>query len=160
MAVGTLILEAVAEPAGAAMAATMGFVVFSLFSIVVGLSCRNETGSAFNRDIFSDRHQLMLYGLALLLTFLPTELGFMQRILGLTSLSGNQWLLCIVFAFALLLVDEVIKFFMRRRRSKARAVSCGTGAGAGVRVPDLERQEVTTDSVRRLGNGHTARAAA
>ena len=119
MAAGTLILEAAAEPAGAAMVATMGFVVFSLFSIVVGLSCRNETGSAFNRDIFSDRNQLMLYGLALLLTFLPTELGFMQRILGTTSLSGNQWLLCIVFAFVLLLVDEVIKFFMRRRRSQA-----------------------------------------
>ena len=118
MAAGTLILEAVAEPAGAAMVATIGFVVFSLFSIVVGLSCRNETGSVFNRDIFSDRNQLMLYGLALLLTFLPTELGFMQRILGTTSLSGNQWLLCIGFAFALLLVDEVIKFFMRRRRSQ------------------------------------------
>jgi len=118
MAAGTLILEAVAAPAGAAMVATIGFVVFSLFSIVVGLSCRNETHSAFNRDIFSDRNQLMLYGLALLLTFLPTELGFMQRILGTTSLSGNQWLICIVFAFALLLVDEVIKFFMRRRRSQ------------------------------------------
>jgi Ca2+-transporting ATPase len=118
MAAGTLILEAAAEPGGAAMVATMGFVVFSLFSIVVGLSCRNETHSAFNRDIFSDRNQLMLYGLALLLTFLPTELGFMQRILGTTSLSGNQWLICIVFAFALLLVDEVIKFFMRRRRSQ------------------------------------------
>ena len=119
MSAGTLILEAAGESVGADVAATLGFVVFSLFSIVVGLSCRNETQSAFNRDIFSDRNQLMLYGLALLLTFLPTELGFMQRILGTTSLSGNQWLICIVFAFALLLVDEVIKFFMRRRGSKA-----------------------------------------
>jgi len=118
MAAGTLILEAGAAPAGAAVAASLAFVVFSLFSVVIGLSCRSETHSAFNRDIFSDRNQLMLYGLALLLTFLPTELGFMQRILGTTSLSGNQWLICIVFAFALLLVDEVIKFFMRRRRSK------------------------------------------
>ena len=87
-------------PAGAAMVATMGFVVFSLFSVVIGLSGRSETGSAFNRDILSDRHQLMLYGLALLFIFVPMELGFLQRILGLTSLSGNQWLLCIVFAFA------------------------------------------------------------
>jgi Ca2+-transporting ATPase len=51
------------------------------------------------------------------LTFLPTELGFMQRILGTTSLLGNhRWLICIGFAIALLLVDEVIKFFLRRRR--------------------------------------------
>jgi Ca2+-transporting ATPase len=117
MAAGTLFLEAAAEPTGAAVAATMGFVAFSLFSIVVGLSCRSETHSAFNRDVLDDRHQLMLYGLALLLTFLPTELGFMQRILGTVSLSGNQWLICIGFAFALLLVDEVIKVFMRSRRS-------------------------------------------
>jgi P-type Ca2+ transporter type 2C len=55
------------------------------------------------------------------LTFLPTELGFMQRILGLTSLNGNQWLICIGFAIALLLVDEVIKVFLRRRRSQAKA---------------------------------------
>ena len=97
-----------------------------LINIVIGLSARSETASAFNRDIFHDRHQLMLYGLALLLTFLPTELGFLQRILGLTSLSGNQWLLCIVFAFVLLLVDEVIKFFLRRsQKSKEKEGAVG-----------------------------------
>ena len=35
-----------------------------------------KPNSVFNRDILSDRHQLMLYGLALLFIFLPTELGF------------------------------------------------------------------------------------
>ena len=133
----------------------MGFVVFSLFNVVIGSELRAAKPTARSTGISSAiGSQLMLYGLALLFIFLPVELGF-QRFLGLTSLTGNQWLICIGFAFALLLVDEVIKFFMRRRRSKARAVSCSTGAGAGVRVPDLERQEVTTDSVRRLGNGHT-----
>jgi hypothetical protein len=39
-----------------------------------------------------------------------------ERFLKMTEISGNQWLICIAFAFALLLVDEVIKFFMRRRR--------------------------------------------
>jgi len=59
---------------------------------------------------------VMLYGMALLLIFLPTELGFLQRGLGLTSLSGNQWLLCIGLAIALLIVYEVIKVFLRSRR--------------------------------------------
>jgi Ca2+-transporting ATPase len=120
MAIGTLFLEAGAAPAGAAMVATMGFVVFSLFSVVIGLSCRSETASAFNRDIFSDRSQLMLYGLALLFVFVPVELGF-PRFLGLTRLTGNQWLICIIFAFVLLLVDEVVKIFMRRRRSQGKS---------------------------------------
>jgi len=120
MAAGTLILEAGAAPGGAAMVATMGFVVFSLYQVITGLSARSETGSAFNRDIFSDRHQLMLYGLALLFVFVPVELGF-PRFLGLTRLDGDQWLICIGFAIGLLLVDEVIKVFLRRRHSRAKA---------------------------------------
>lgn len=116
IAVGTLVLEAYFEPSSETLAATMGFVVFSLFNITLGLSARSETGSLFNRDVLDDRRQLGLFGLALLLAFLGTELGFLQRILGTVELSGDQWLLCLVFALALLLVDEVIKFFMRRSR--------------------------------------------
>ena len=121
MAIATLFLEAYYAPAGAAVLTTMGFVVFALFNVVIALSCRSETHSAFNRDILSDRRQLMLYGLALLLTFLPTELGFTQRSLGLTSLTFDQWLLCVVLAFALLLVDEVVKYFLRRRHTAVPA---------------------------------------
>jgi Ca2+-transporting ATPase len=70
-----------------------------------------------NRDILADRKQVEIYGLALILVFLATELHFLQRILGTTVLSGDQWLICFAFAFALLVIDEIIKFFMRRRRA-------------------------------------------
>jgi P-type Ca2+ transporter type 2C len=120
MAIGTLYLESTYADAGPGVAATMAFVVFSLFNVIIALSARSETGSAFNRDIFHDRNQLMLYGLALLFIIVPVELGF-PRFLGLAQLSGEQWLICIGFAFALLLVDEAIKFFMRRRRHEETA---------------------------------------
>jgi Ca2+-transporting ATPase len=93
-------------------------VAFSLLSIIMGLSARSETATAFNRDILNDRNQVLLYGVALLVTLLATELRLLQRILGLAQLSGRQWLICIAAAFALLLVDEVIKVFMRIRRSR------------------------------------------
>ena len=64
------------------------------------------------------------------LTFLPTEMGFIQRWLGLTSLTLEQWLICGLVALVLLLVDEVIKFFMRRNRRKAEA--CGDGSADAV----------------------------
>jgi Ca2+-transporting ATPase len=115
-AIVTVSLERAYESSGAAVAATMGFVAFALLSVAMGLSARSETSTAFNRDILSDRNQLILYGMALLFTFLPTVLDFLQRLLGTTSLSGNQWLTCIGFAVALLLIDEVIKAFLRRRR--------------------------------------------
>jgi Ca2+-transporting ATPase len=110
-AIATVYLEATYN------AVTIGFVAFSLLSIVMGLSARSETATAFNRDVLQDRNQVFLYGLALLVTVLATELGFLQRILGLTELSGKQWFICLAFAIALLLVDEVIKVFLRSRRS-------------------------------------------
>ncbi len=117
MAGFTLFLEASYEPTSVTLAATMGFVVFSLLNISVALSSRSETASAFNRDIFHDRSQLMLYGLALLLVLLPTVLGFLQNVLNFDSLTLEQWLICFGFAFVLLLVDEVIKIFLRRRNT-------------------------------------------
>jgi Ca2+-transporting ATPase len=118
MAIGTLVLEAYYTPDGLPVAATVGFVVFSLFNIVMALSARDEYRSVFNRDILSDRRQLSLYGLALLMTLLPTVLDFLQRILGLTELDRTRWLVCIAFAIVLLLIIEVMKVFMRRTHSR------------------------------------------
>ncbi len=119
MALATLWVEGEFTPAGTAVAATMGFVLFSLFNLVIGLSSRSVTGTVLTRDTFGDRRQLALFGLSFALTFLPTELPFMQRALGLTTLSGDQWRLCFGLAICLLLVIEVIKFFLRRRSQPA-----------------------------------------
>jgi Ca2+-transporting ATPase len=116
-AIVTVGLESFYQDTDTALAATMGYVAFGLMSIAIGVSARNETASSFNRDIIHDRNQLLLYGIALLFVFLPTEMAFLQSFLGTTSLTGEQWLLAIVAAILLLLVDEVIKFFLRRSRS-------------------------------------------
>jgi Ca2+-transporting ATPase len=115
-AILTVYLESVYVAEGTTIAATMGFVVFSLFIVVLALSSRSETASAFNRGIIQNRQQLLLYGFALLMAILPTRLDFLQDFLGLTELAFEQWMICIVLAIAVLLVDEAIKFFMRRSR--------------------------------------------
>jgi Ca2+-transporting ATPase len=120
VALGTLIVEyvytPVLTPEGVSVAATMGFVVFSMFNIAVGLSSRSETGTMFTADTVGDQRQLKLYGLAILLMVFGAEFNLGQRILGTVSLTGQQWFVCIVLAFVLLLIDEVVKFFMRRAR--------------------------------------------
>jgi Ca2+-transporting ATPase len=121
IAAGTLFLEARHEADGLLLATAMGASVFSLYSIFAGLVVRDETHTALNLEILGDRNQLKLYGLVVLLTFLATELNFLQRILGTTSLTGGQWLICVVVAFSVLLADEVIKFFMRRSREQPAA---------------------------------------
>ena len=97
----------------------MGFVIFSLFNLIIGISCRSETQTALRADTFADRRQLKLLGLSLLVTILATELGFTQRIFGLTHLNGWRWLVCIIFALGLLLIDELIKVILRRRGRQA-----------------------------------------
>jgi Ca2+-transporting ATPase len=124
MATGTLGARVYYENTGnvdPVVAATISMVVFGLFNLFAGISARDETGSAFNRDIFADPFQTRLYGLSLLFIFLPTALDFLQGFLGTASLTFEQWLVCIGIAFILLLVDEVIKFFMRRSRGRSTA---------------------------------------
>jgi Ca2+-transporting ATPase len=123
VALGTLIVEyvytPVLTPEGVSVAATMGFVVFSMFNIAVGLSSRSETGTVFTADTVGDQRQLKLYGLAVLLMVFGAEFNLGQRILGTVSLTGQQWFVCLALAFVLLLIDEVVKFFMRRARRSA-----------------------------------------
>jgi Ca2+-transporting ATPase len=121
MAIGTLTLETLYAPVSDALMFTMGYAVFSLFNVAMGLSSRSETDTIFTRDFIADRRQLLLYGLALFLTFLPTELHFIQARFGLTSLTLEQWLICAALAFALILVYEVVKFFLRRRGGRQAA---------------------------------------
>jgi P-type Ca2+ transporter type 2C len=123
MAVGTLIVENYFTSKDPTVAASMGFVIFSLFSIVIGVTNRSETETALKAENFSDWRQLKLLGLALIVTILGTELGFLQRILGVTHLNGWRWLVCIIFAFGLLAVDEVIKYFLRRGRQHIAAAA-------------------------------------
>jgi Ca2+-transporting ATPase len=130
MALATLAVERYYMPAGTVVAATMGFVLFSLFNLVIGLSARSITGTVFIRDTVGDRRQLGMFGLSFALTFLPTELGFMQRWLGLTALSGEQWRQCFGLAIALLLVIEVIKFFLRLGRRQPAATAAPAAAPA------------------------------
>src|SRR5512139_1368249 len=119
VAIGTLAVEAYGTVYyGAAVAATMGFVVFSLFNIAFGLSARSETGTVFTADTVGDQRQLKLYGLAILLMVFGAEFSLGQRMLGTVSLTGQQWFVCIALAFALLLIDEMVKFFLRRSRGK------------------------------------------
>jgi Ca2+-transporting ATPase len=77
----------------------------------------------FSRDVVTDRRQLTMYGMSLLFIILATELGFLQRILGTTDLTGGQWLVCIGFAAALVAIEEIDKFVARRRELPEQGVN-------------------------------------
>jgi Ca2+-transporting ATPase len=100
----------------ALVAATMAVTVFSLMNVAVGLSARSETRTLLSRDILSDARQLKLYGGTLVAIVLATELDVLNRILDTTSLTGGQWLVCLLLAGGLIVVEEITKLVLRRRR--------------------------------------------
>jgi Ca2+-transporting ATPase len=128
VAVGTLIVRWAYEPAvGAAVAGTMSMVTFGVYNIFIGLEARSTSGSIFTRDLL-DLNQEKLYGIAVLLLFIATALTFMQRILKTADLTFDQWMTCIAVAFSVVIVEEIIKFFVRRRQEGV--MKGGVGAPA------------------------------
>jgi Ca2+-transporting ATPase len=89
--------------------------VFSLMNVALGLSARSQTRTVFSRDVISDRRQLTLYGGTLIAIVLATELDVLNRILDTTALTGGQWLVCLLLAGVLIVVEEVTKLILRRR---------------------------------------------
>ncbi len=115
VAIGTLWFESSYWAVSPEVGLTMAFVIFSLANIMIGISSRSEFGSAIGSSIFSSRQQVMLYGLALLFTLLPTELDFLRDWLGLASLTLNQWLVAVGCVVVFFIIDEIVKIFLRRR---------------------------------------------
>ena len=119
MTAGVLgIYSAVDDDKGVTVAVSMLVVTLSLFHVVTTICVRDERGSVFSRDAMPGARQLRLVGLALLLTLLGTELGFLQTILDTTSLTLREWLVCISVALSLLVVEEAIKYYLRHNTAQ------------------------------------------
>jgi len=115
MTVGVLGIYAyVDDDKGVAIATTMLLTALSLYHIVLAFCVRDERGTVFNSAALPHGRQLRLIGISLLLTILSTELGLLQRIFTTVSLTLNEWLVCLVVALSLLVVEEVIKFLLTR----------------------------------------------
>jgi Ca2+-transporting ATPase len=118
-AIVTLLVSAYYAPTvGPVVAATMAMATFGFTNIFMGLSARSASESIFTRDLL-DRNQLKFYGFAVAAIILATTLGFMQRIFGTDELSLDQWVTCAVVAFSVVIVEEIIKVFVRRRQKGA-----------------------------------------
>ncbi len=119
MAAGALLVR---DQGGAEYDAVVGYTMMlttlTFFHVFTGVSARDEFGTIFSRASLPGWAQLRLYGLAVILAILATELGFFQRILDTVPLTRDQWLICIGVASSLLVVEEATKFIIRRRQSR------------------------------------------
>ncbi len=91
------------------IARTMGVTTFSLFRIASSLETADENRSVFSGYVLGNPALLKATGLSIVTIVLATELGLLKNVLDLTSLTGQQWLVCIGVALSLIVVEEVKK---------------------------------------------------
>jgi Ca2+-transporting ATPase len=114
-----------------AIARTMGVTTFALANLFFSIASRDERRSIFSLDFLEDRKFLIASGMSVAAIVFGTELGIFQRILDTVSLTFDQWLTCIIVAFAIVPVSEGRKLLLRRRDAREPAAEEAPGAAVG-----------------------------
>lgn len=91
---------------------TMTFVIAALGSIFGGLVLRRDPESGLSAPILTAVKWLSI---PLVLTVAAVEVGFLQRLVGTVSLSGDEWLLCLGIALVVPVLIELEKWIRRAR---------------------------------------------
>ena len=124
MTIGSLVAYQIGDDQdGAIVGATMLLTTLSLFHLFGALLSRDQTQTIFDRDTFPGVMQLRRYGISLLAIVAITALDFLNRIFGTTGLSFAQWCICIGIAASIVVVEETIKFFLRRSHADTEGLA-------------------------------------
>jgi P-type Ca2+ transporter type 2C len=115
---------------GEQTARTMGLTTFAIANVLLAFTVKDELRSIFSLDVFQDKRLLQMAGLSAAAIVLATELRILQRILDTVSLSGRQWLICILAAGTILVASELQKLVRRMRSPKPAAGSDTAGVPA------------------------------
>ncbi len=105
----------IAEAGTATIAGTMAFNTFVMFQFFNILNVRSDRQTVFSRYTFSNRMLWLALTAVMLLQVSVTHFGPMQRLFDTTSISLGQWAICAAVASSILWLEELRKFFMRRR---------------------------------------------
>jgi Ca2+-transporting ATPase len=100
---------------GTAVARTMGMTTFAIAHVFFSFCVKDDVKSVFSVDSLADRRLLKATGMSAVAILFGTELGIFQRILGTVSLTGKQWIVCILAAFTIVAATEIRKLWLRHR---------------------------------------------
>jgi Ca2+-transporting ATPase len=93
------------------VARTMGIITFSIANVAFSLSTKDERASAFSPETWADRAFVRATLASAVVIFLMAELDFLNRLLDTTSLSFDQWVICLLVGLVILPIGEVRKRF-------------------------------------------------
>ncbi len=95
--------------------ATMAFATLVIIQMVNVFNARSETNSIFKLGFFSNLWLIGAIIISLAVTFMITEIPFLQHYLGTTGLSPDDWGIIVGSSLIVFIVEESRKFFVRRQ---------------------------------------------
>ena len=96
-------------------ARTMAFMVLVMCQLFFSLAVRNHSKSIFQIGIFSNKYLVGAIVLGVLLQLIVIGIPFMQRAFHLQMLDLGGWIIAIALGLVPLLVNEIVKIFIRAR---------------------------------------------
>jgi Ca2+-transporting ATPase len=97
-------------------AETMAFVTLSLCELFRSYTCRSERQSLFKMGVFSNKYMQYAVGFSILLLGLVVSVPFLQPIFNTHFPSLVEWGVIIGFSLLPAVLEEILKFFLRRSR--------------------------------------------
>jgi Ca2+-transporting ATPase len=94
-------------------ARTMAFVVLAASQLFYSLTMRNSTKSIFQIGLFSNKYLIGAIVIGFILQFGVISVPFLANAFNVHNLSLYDWCLVILFALVPLVVNEIIKLYMR-----------------------------------------------
>jgi Ca2+-transporting ATPase len=108
-----------------AVARTMGMTTFAIANVFLSFAVKDDLASIFSSETLGDRRLLKATGLSAIAILFGTEVGIFQRILGTVSLTGREWIICVVAACTVVVASELRKFWLRRRAAESEQEVAG-----------------------------------
>lgn len=113
MMVGTLFLFQTYAATDMAKAWTISLTTLAIFQWFNAWNCRSASVSFFRSGFFSNKYLIAATAMVVCLQMLAVYTPFLQGVLRTVPLSGSEWLLALVVATSVVVVEEVRKFFYR-----------------------------------------------
>lgn len=118
MGLGTLYLFSQYFETNLAKGWTIALTTMAIFQWFNAWNCRSESKSIFQMNPFSNKFLVGATVCVISLQIFAVYNPFMQKVLHTTPLSLSEWLIIIPIAGSIILIEEIRKFFYRRRLSK------------------------------------------
>ena len=99
-------------------AQTMAFVVLSVSQLFFSLNMRSTKKSIFSVGLFTNKYLIASIAFGILIQFAVITIPFLAGVFKVYALTLNDWILVILISLVPLVINEILKIFLRMKKNK------------------------------------------